>query len=79
MVRGAKAERPSRVFGSSSEKFFCLSLSLSESSYSFVSCIWAEPFLFNVGPPLSLSLSLAALSLFKVDFVEGNPLNLYVR
>jgi len=72
-VRGAMAKRSSRVFGSSSRTLFCLPPLLSELWYSFVLCALAEPFLFNVGPPLPLSLSLAASSLFKTDFSEGNP------
>ena len=77
-VRGAKAERTNCVRGSSSRWLFCLSLSLSESSGSFVSCAWAKPFQFSVGPPLSLALSLAASSLSN-DFSGETPLILYVR
>ena len=74
-VRWVKAERTSRVCGSSSKKLFCSPLSPSEPSYSFVSYAWIKPFQFNVGPPLSL----AASSVFKTDFSEENPVILYVH
>ena len=74
-ARGVMVERVNWVFGLSSNKLFCLSLSLPGSSDSFVSCAWTEPFQFNVGPPLSRS----PRRLFKTDFSEENPLILYVH